>query len=87
MGTVQTIVVVLGLAATLLNLVASRAVITTPSLSPAKKSLQLALIWLLPLIGAASCLAILRYDDAPIPPPKPQDFIDPGLMVLARVQN
>ena len=78
MDTVQTIAVALAVAAILLNLVASRAVIATPSLSLTKKIVQILLVWLFPLIGAASCLAILHADNAPIEPPRSQDFIDPG---------
>lgn len=48
----------------LLNLVASVAVLRATSMPPARRALQLALVWLVPLVGAALCLAFVIADNA-----------------------
>ena len=61
-----------------LNIVATLAVTRSLSLKTSKKTMQLAMIWALPFVGAILCIAVHRADNAPYEPPKPQDFYDPG---------
>ena len=54
-----------------LNLMASRAVLRAPLATPSQRRLQLALIWLLPAIGAVLCLVFTASQDGtgrPWPP-------------------
>jgi len=58
---------------------ASVVVIRVPNLSQGNRFLQLAVIWLVPLIGGILCIAFARNETIEKPPTKNSgDFIDPG---------
>ena len=58
---------------------ASVVVVRVPNLSRRNRFLQIALIWLVPLIGGIFCIAFARNETIDKPSPKSSgDFIDPG---------
>lgn len=69
------VVVALIVLAVLLAAYASWVVLRAASYSVGSKLLQLALVWLVPVIGPALCLAFARVDSA-VPLPAPQEFYE-----------
>lgn len=54
-------------------------VVRSPAYTPQQRSLQLAIIWLLPGIGAVVCHAVLSEHPAPKPTASSEDYFDtPG---------
>ena len=67
----------IGLAIVLvLDLAASWRVASSPAYSRRQKALQLAVTWLVPVLGAVVCLALVHHDNRPAPAQKPQEFFD-----------
>jgi hypothetical protein len=78
MDTTHTILIAAVVILVVLNIVATLVVVSSPSLTISRKALQIALAWVLPLVGAVLCIAIHRSDKAPLLRQKSQDFTDPG---------
>ena len=75
----MSVVITICLLLVVIQTYASVVVIRVPNLSRRNRFLQLAIIWLVPLIGGILCVAFARNETIDKAPPKSSgDFIDPG---------
>jgi len=71
-----TVLVVAAAAAVLLNLFATYTVARSYSYTAGRKVLQMLVIWLLPVLGAAICIIFARMDALATPAIRPQEFCE-----------
>ncbi|MDQ0045696.1 hypothetical protein [Variovorax boronicumulans] len=63
------------------NLIATVAMLRSDFYSPLQRRLQLALVWLIPVVGAACCISFASLHKRPIPRPD-KNFPGPGFFQL-----
>lgn len=62
-----------------LSLAATYLVVISTAYTRRQKLLQYAAIWLLPLLGASTCIVVAGSDRRPPPPPRKEEFYEGGM--------